>query len=103
MIHLLKHDARLIAIAATEILSALARSVLRQRVRSSWTEIRETLIYFIVSAIEVHLIVFFLPLWLLTPGAIFLQWVCLQLAIVWLLLNKINEAGQILTRAPDTK
>ena len=101
MIHLLKHDARPVTVAAIKLVSALARSVLRHRARSSSTEGREILIYLIISAIEAQLLISFLPLWLLTPGAVFLPWICLQLFIIWLLLNQINGAGHILTRAPD--
>ena len=102
-LHLLKQDARQVAAAVPRVLSALLSSPLRRQTRPSWMEMREILIYFIVSVVEAVLLVSILPLWLFTPGLVLLPWVCLQLGLIWLLLQKLNGTYQSLTRVSDAK
>ncbi|KAI1758589.1 hypothetical protein GGR53DRAFT_516596 [Hypoxylon sp. FL1150] len=89
-VSLLKTDIRLLAAAIPRILVTVIR---RAPQTTSWVEWRETVLYFIVSLVELQLLIS-LCLWLVVPGIALLPWLGLQVASVWGILLCVNSRSQ---------
>ncbi|KAI1775990.1 hypothetical protein F4818DRAFT_441264 [Hypoxylon cercidicola] len=90
-ISLLRADIRLLIAAIPRILMAVTGQVTQT---ASWAELREMVLYLMVSLIELQLFISLSLLWLVVPGVALLPWLGLQAASVWIILRYINSPNQ---------
>ncbi|CAJ2504717.1 Uu.00g121110.m01.CDS01 [Anthostomella pinea] len=102
VLSLLAADARVVAPAAPNIVSALIASGIRHRGTPCWAQIRCASLYVLVSALEVQVLLSAAVLWLALPGVALLPWLCLETALIWVLARALNREGHTFVHVADT-
>ncbi|KAI1502115.1 hypothetical protein F5X99DRAFT_427498 [Biscogniauxia marginata] len=92
---LFRADAPRVAAAVRPLLSAFAASTARHIYTLGWCEaVRRVVLYIAISVLELQLLVTGPVLWLAVPGLIFLPCLGLEVALIWLLVLRLNKDQQ---------
>ncbi|KAI2633254.1 hypothetical protein GGS26DRAFT_75686 [Hypomontagnella submonticulosa] len=100
-ISLLRADVPYVAAAIPRILTAGVASLLHRWQQVTWNELRETTLYFLLSLLELQLLLSIPLLCLVVPGLILVPWLGLQIALIWVLLRRINSGRRSFKFAAD--
>ncbi|KAI1089712.1 hypothetical protein F5B19DRAFT_358639 [Rostrohypoxylon terebratum] len=100
-VSLLKTDIPYVAAAVPGVISALVASIINRGRKPSWAEVREATLYFLLSFLQLQLLLSVCLLWPVVPGLILLPWLCLQTALVWILLRAANNRPTSFKYAAD--
>ncbi|KAI1208642.1 uncharacterized protein F4807DRAFT_144620 [Annulohypoxylon truncatum] len=98
---LLKADISYVAAAIPRILSALVVSIVNRRRKTSWAELRETILYFLLSLLQLQFLFSVCLLWPVVPGLVLLPWLSLLAASIWILLRAANNRPSSFKYAAD--
>ncbi|KAI1446060.1 hypothetical protein F5Y02DRAFT_417355 [Annulohypoxylon stygium] len=90
-VSLLKTDIPYVAAAVPCIISALVASIINRGRKPSWAELREAILYFLSSLLQLQFLLSACLLWPIVPGLVFLPWLSLQVALIWILLRVANN------------
>ncbi|KAI0379044.1 hypothetical protein F5Y04DRAFT_139605 [Hypomontagnella monticulosa] len=100
-ISLFRADIPHVAAAIPRILVAGAASLINRWQQVAWDELRETALYFLLSLLELQLLLSISLLWLVAPGFVILPWLGLQVALICVLLRRINRERRSFKFAAD--
>ncbi|KAI0888501.1 uncharacterized protein GGS22DRAFT_98041 [Annulohypoxylon maeteangense] len=90
-ISLLKADIPYITAAIPRILSALIISIINRGRKTSWADLREAILYSLLSLLQLQFLLSICLLWPVVPGIILLPWLSLQAVSIWILLHVANN------------